>query len=81
MVKTSTFAWVAAEQAELLFLNDIGWSLQVIPLHDLLLLLEGEPVHLQAPKIHYAQDTLLTGDTPIFATSPSGLQFIRHGVK
>ena len=73
MVKTSTFAWVAAEQAELLFLNDIGWSLQVIPLHDLLLLLEGETVHLQAPKIHYAQDTLLTGDTPIFATSPSEL--------
>ena len=69
MVKTATFAWVAAEQAELLFLNDIGWSTQVIPLNDLLLLPEGEPVHLQAPKTHYTQDTLLTGDTPIFATS------------
>ena len=57
MVKTSTFAWVAAEQAELLFLNDIGWSPQVIHLNDLLLLLESEPVHLQTPKTHYAQDT------------------------
>ena len=73
MVKTSTFAWVAAEQAELLFLNDIGWSPQVIPLHDLFLLPEGEPGHLPAPKTHYAQDTLLTGDTPIFATSSSEL--------
>ena len=77
---TSTFAWVGAEQAELLFLNDFRWSPQVIPWHDLLLLLEGEPVHLPAPKTHYTQDILLTSDTPIFAKSSSELQFIKHGV-
>ena len=36
---TSTFAWVGAEQAELLFINDLRWSPEVIPWHDLLLLL------------------------------------------
>ena len=77
---TSTFAWVGAEQAELLFLNDFRGSPQVIPWHDMLLLLEGEPVHLPAPKTHYTQDILLTSDTPIFATSSSELQFIKHGV-
>ena len=77
---TSTFAWVGAEQAELLFLNKFRESPQVIPWHDLLLLLEGEPVHLPAPKTHYAQDILLTSDTPIFATSSSELQFIKYGV-
>ena len=42
---TSTFAWVGTEQAELLFRNDFRWSPQVIPWHDLLLLLKGEPIH------------------------------------
>ena len=42
--------------------------------------LEGVPVHLPTPKTHYVQDILLTGDTPIFATSSSELQFIKHGV-
>ena len=43
---TSIFAWVGAEQTKLLFLNDFHWSPHVIPWHDLLSLLEGEPVHL-----------------------------------
>ena len=77
---TSTFAWFGAEQAELLFLNDSRWSPQVIPWQDLLILLEGEPVHLPALKTHYAQDILLTSDTPIFATSSSDLQHIKNGV-
>ena len=43
---TSIFAWVGAEQRKLLFLNNFHWSPHVIPWHDLLSLLEGEPVHL-----------------------------------
>ena len=77
---TSTFVWVGAEQAELLFLNNFRWGPQVIPWHDLLLLIEGEPVHLPGPKTHHAQDILLTSDTPTLATSFSELQFIKHGV-
>ena len=36
---------------------------------DLLNLLEGAPVHLSAPKTHFAEDILWTKDTAIFATS------------
>ena len=54
---TSNFAWVGAEEAELLFLNDFCWSPQIVPWHDLLLLLEGQPVHVPAPKTHFLQVT------------------------
>ena len=74
------FVWVGAEQAKLLFLHKFCWSPQVIPWHDLLLLLEGEPVHFPAPKTHYAQVILLMSVRPIFITSSSELQFIKHGV-
>ena len=54
---TSTFAWVGAEEVELLFLNDFCWRPQIVPWHDLLLLLEGQPVHVPAPKTHFLQVT------------------------
>ena len=37
---TSTFAWVGAEKAEVIFLNDFRWNSQIIQWHDLLLMLE-----------------------------------------
>ena len=77
---SSTFAWVGAENAEVIFLNDFRWSAQLIPWHDLLLLLEGEHVHLPAPKTHFAQDILLSEDTPIVATSSGEIQYIKNGV-
>ena len=77
---SSSFAWVGAENAEVIFLNDFRWSPQLLPWHDLLLLLEGESVHLPAPKTHFAQDILMTNDTPIFATSSSTIQYIKNGV-
>ena len=77
---TTTFAWVGAEQAECIFLNDFRWSAQIIPWQDLLLMLEGQPVHLPAPKSHYAKDLVLENDTPIFATSKHELVFIKNGV-
>ena len=40
-----TFAWVGAEQSEVVFLNDFRWSTQIIPWHDFFMLLEGQPVH------------------------------------
>ena len=48
----TSFAWVGAEKAEVLFLNDFRWSSSVIQWHDFLLLLEGQLVHLPAPKSH-----------------------------
>ena len=36
---TNTFAWVGVDKAEVMFLNDFRWSREMIPWHDLLLLL------------------------------------------
>ena len=77
---TTTFAWLGAETAEVIFLNDFRWCSQIIPWHNLLLLLEGQKVHLPAPKMHFSQDIEFTRDTPIFCTSKEELSFVRGGV-
>lgn len=77
---SGSFAWVGVQDAECIFLNDFRWSPQLIPWHDLLLMLEGEIVHLPAPKTHFSQDIELTKDTPIFCTSKRPLIFIKNGV-
>ena len=76
---STTFAWVDAEKAECLFLNDFRWSQAIIPWHDLLLLLEGQLVHLPAPKTHYAKDICFSKDTPIFATGKNPIMFVKNG--
>ncbi|KAK2562500.1 hypothetical protein P5673_014165 [Acropora cervicornis] len=77
---TTTFAWVGAEHAGCIFLNDFRWSAQVIPWCDLLLMLEGQPVHLPAPKTHYAMDLIFDQDTPIFTTGKHTLVYIKNGI-
>ena len=62
----SSFAWVGAKEKECIFLNDFRWSAQLIPWHDLLLMLEGELVYLPAPKAHFSKDIQLVMDTQIF---------------
>ena len=52
----------------------------MLPWQDLLLLLEGQPVHFSAPKMHYAQDIAFEMDTLIFCTSKSEIVFIKGGV-
>ena len=47
---------------------------------DLLLMLEGQHVHLPAPKSHFCKDILFDRDTPIFDTSKHELLFVRGGV-
>ena len=64
---STTFPWVGAEAAEVLFLNDFRWSPNIILWHDLLLLLEGHEVHLPA---HYQCDFSFKGE----------LSFVRAGV-
>ena len=64
-----TFAWVGAEKAEVIFLNDLRWNDKLMPWQEFLNLLEGFPIHLQAPKTHYSEDILWDKKTPIFATS------------
>lgn len=71
------FAWIGAESAEIFFLNDFRWSSQVLPWQDLLLLLEGAPVHFSAPKTHFAQDIVFEKDTPVFCTFKSEIISIK----
>ena len=53
-------------------LENISW-------HDLLLLLEGQTVHLPAPKSHYTEDIVFERDVPIFYTGKDELVYIRGG--
>ena len=77
---TGSFAWVGIQDAECIFLNDFRWSPQLIPWHDLLLVLEGEVVHLPAPKTRFTQDIEFEKDTPIFCTSKRPLIFVKNGI-
>ena len=75
---STSFAWIGAEQDECIFLNDFRWSPSIIQWHDFLLLLEGQLVHLPAPKSHYAKDIAFDKDTPIFATGKNPIIFVRN---
>lgn len=77
---SSSFAWVGVDEAEIVILNDLRWSAKLIPWNDFLLLLEGQPVHLPAPKSHFSKDILLTKDTPIFATSSETVSLVKNGI-
>lgn len=77
---TISFAWVGAATCEVIFLNDFRWSERIIPWHDLLLLLEGQTVHLPAPKSHFSQDIEFVKDAPIFCTGKDEIVHVRGGV-
>ncbi len=77
---STSFPWVGAEKAEVVFLNDFRWSPQIIAWHDLLLMLEGQLVHLPAPKCHFAHDIVFEKDTPIFNTRKRQLVYVKGGV-
>ncbi len=76
---STTFAWVGAEDAEIIFLNDFRWSTNIIPWHDFLLLLEGQLVHLPAPKTRFSRDIAFEKDTPVFGTGKTPIVFICGG--
>ena len=70
------YAWVGADSAEIILLQDYRWSRDMIPWSDLLLLLEGEIVKLPAPKNQFSSDVVIDKDTPIFATSKSRIVYV-----
>ena len=59
------YAWVGADNCEVIFLNDFRWSPEVIAWKEFLLL-EGQIVHLPSPKNHFSKDVCINQDTPIF---------------
>ena len=76
---TGSFAWIGAEQAEVIFPNDFRWEPKLIAWADLLQALEGDVVHLPAPKTFCKRDLELTADTPFFVTADAPLVLIRKG--
>ena len=76
---TNSFAWVGMEESEIIFLNDFRWTEKLISWQDLLKLLEGDIVHIAAPKTHFAKDLVMDKDTPIFATSVSRVRSYSNG--
>ena len=69
------YAWIGADSAEVIILQDFRWNRETISWRDLLLLLEGETVKLPAPKNQYAGDVVICKDTPIFATSKDKVRY------
>ena len=76
---TGSFAWLGAEDAEIIFLNDFRWHPKIIAWADFLQALEGDTVHLPAPKNVCSRDLELKKDTPFFATSDAPLVLIKAG--
>ena len=48
--ETGLFAWIGAEEAEIIFLNDFRWNAKIIAWSDFLQTLQGDIVYLPAPK-------------------------------
>lgn len=72
---SSKYAFVGVEENEVIFLNDLRWNQEMIPWQEFLNLLEGQTVHLAAPKTHFAKDICIEDDKPIFATSITMVKF------
>ena len=70
------YAWVGVEKAECIFLNDFRFNPELILWKEFLLLLEGQLVHLSAPKNHFAKDISLESDVPVFATGKDKIKLI-----
>ena len=69
------YAWVGADKADCILMQDFRYSKETIAWKDLLLLLEGETVKLPAPKNHFSSDIEIKSDTPVFATSKCRIKF------
>ena len=61
---TGSFAWVGAEDAEVILLKDFRWNPGIIARTDFLQVLEGDIVHLLAPKNFCKQDVEFSKDKP-----------------
>ena len=73
------YAWIGAEDAEVIFLNDFRWTSEMIAWKELLLLLKGQTVHLPSPRNHHASDITISSDVPVFATGKSRIVFCGSG--
>ena len=70
------YAWLGAQKAEIIFLNDFRWSQEIIAWKDLLILLEDQAVHLPSPKSHYSNNICIDKDTRIVAASKGEITYV-----
>ena len=63
------YAWVGADLADIILLQDLRDSRNLISRKDLLILLEGDTVRLPATKNHFATDIVIDKDISVSATS------------
>ena len=76
------YAWVGANQAEVVVLQDFRWSSEIISWKDLLFLLEGENVKLPSPKKQFTTEVCINTDIPTFATSKAKIEFVgKHNTR
>ena len=81
---TGKYAWIALEDKELIYLNDLRYTAELIAWSDFLRLLEGATVNLNRPRNMYATDLQINkkNDIPIFATGKDRIIFKGvHGVE
>ena len=81
---TGKYAWLGLYECEVAYFNDFRWSSELIAWNDLVLLLEGQSVHLPRPKNEYATDMCIdrTNTIPVFAASIGAIEFLgRYNVK
>jgi hypothetical protein len=76
---TGTFAWSGVEDAEVVLLNDFRWHPSIIAWADFLQLLEGDIVHIAAPKNVCSKDIEFKQDTPFFATADAPIVLVKGG--
>ena len=72
----SKYAFVGADKAEFIFMNDLRWSPDMISWQEFLNLLKGQNVYLAAPSFHFAEDIYICSDVQIPATSISPIRFV-----
>ncbi|XP_057309731.1 uncharacterized protein LOC130647782 isoform X1 [Hydractinia symbiolongicarpus] len=72
------YSWLGVEKAKVIFLNDFHWSSESIAWKELLLLLEGQTVHIPTPKNNYTRDLCIDGDIPVFATGKNEIKYVSN---
>jgi len=65
------YAWLGADEAHMMLLNDFRWNREIITWDNLLRLLDGDIVKLPAPKNLQSEDVIIKRSIPIFATGRS----------
>lgn len=69
------YAWIGADKASIMLLNEFCWQNEMISWHDLLFLLEDKQSSCQPLKNIYGENINITTDNVIFATSKSMVKY------